>query len=481
MRKSNHQVINNKSKLRATRRILTGGVFAAALTFGTSGASAEDSLPTVYHIYMNGQMIGTVDNKEIIEKVSHETIKKNQAQFKGLPLTIDNMEVVPEQMFRPQADNNETVKQMKREMDVAIKATAIFADEKPVAFFKSKEDAEEALKQVKLHFTTEEKLKAYEENKGTGKSLPELKKGESRITDLQLTDGVHLGEMKAKPEAIMTVDQALDVIGKGTNKEGKYKVKEADDLGKIASDYSMSLDQLKELNPFLKENESIKPGDELTITEKKPYFNVLIKEEMSKQESLPFNREKIDDASRKKGEESIRQKGEEGAAVRGYQVSSENGRIISQEMTSEQKVKDPVKEIVMKGTKKESFIGDGTLEWPAMGGVITSKLGYRWGKLHKGIDISGVSDKTIKAADSGKIVFAGVSHGYGNKIEIDHGNGTKTVYGHLSSISVSKGDTIGKGDKIGVMGSTGHSTGLHLHFEVYKNGNLKNPLNYLKR
>ncbi|MFY4776194.1 peptidoglycan DD-metalloendopeptidase family protein [Metabacillus sp. RGM 3146] len=473
--------MDKKSKLQAVRRTLTGGVFAAALTFGTSGASAEEILPTVYHIYMNGKMIGTVDNKELIEKVSQETIKKKQDEFKGLPLTISNMEIVPEQMFRPQANNGEAVKQMEKEMDVAINSTAIFADGKPVVFFKSKEDAEEALKQYKLRFTTEDKLQAYEENKDNQKSLPELKKDESRITVLKLSDGVKLSEVKAKPEAIMTVSQALDVLGKGTDKEGKYEVKEADDLGKIASDFSMTLDQLKELNPSLKENESIKPGETLTIAEKKPYFNVLIKEERLKQESIPFKTEKIDDASRKIGDESIKQKGEEGEADRGYQISTENGQIISQEMTKEQKVKDPVKEIVMKGTKKESSVGDGSLEWPAMGGVITSKMGYRWGKLHKGIDISGVTDKTIKAADNGKVVFAGVSHGYGNKVEIDHGNGTKTVYGHLSSISVSKGDTIGKGDKIGVMGSTGHSTGLHLHFEVYKNGNLKNPLNYLKR
>ncbi len=102
----------------------------------------------------------------------------------------------------------------------------------------------------------------------------------------------------------------------------------------------------------------------------------------------------------------------------------------------------------------------------------------RWGRYHKGIDIARPWDYTIKAADNGVVVSAGWAGSYGNRIIIDHQNGMRTLYAHLSQINVSVGQTVAAGQKIGVMGSTGNSTGVHLHFEVYKNGVLQNPLSY---
>lgn len=99
--------------------------------------------------------------------------------------------------------------------------------------------------------------------------------------------------------------------------------------------------------------------------------------------------------------------------------------------------------------------------------------------MHKGIDIAGPSNRTIKAADNGVVVSAGRDGTYGNKVVVNHNNGMKTIYAHLSSISVKVGQTVEKGSKLGVMGSTGRSTGIHLHFEVYKNGALQNPMDYL--
>jgi murein DD-endopeptidase MepM/ murein hydrolase activator NlpD len=141
---------------------------------------------------------------------------------------------------------------------------------------------------------------------------------------------------------------------------------------------------------------------------------------------------------------------------------------------------EPVPHIVVKGTKEIPSRGTGNLAWPTVGGYISSEQGQRWGRFHKGIDIARPSNRTIKAADNGKVVSAGYDGGYGNKIVIDHQNGLRTVYAHLDSIGVSVGQTVSQGSAIGVMGSTGNSTGVHLHFEVYKNGALQNPSNYLK-
>lgn len=102
----------------------------------------------------------------------------------------------------------------------------------------------------------------------------------------------------------------------------------------------------------------------------------------------------------------------------------------------------------------------------------------RWGRLHKGIDIAGSG--SVRAADNGRVVQAGWDGDYGNSILIDHGNGMKTRYGHLRSISVKVGDVVSQGKAIGVMGSTGDSTYVHLHFEVIQNGRLQNPVRFLK-
>ncbi len=118
------------------------------------------------------------------------------------------------------------------------------------------------------------------------------------------------------------------------------------------------------------------------------------------------------------------------------------------------------------------------LVWP-VGGPITSGFGPRWGRMHEGIDIAGASGTPIAAAAAGTVIIAGWSGGYGNLVVIDHGNGISTAYGHNSSLAVSVGQTVGQGTVIAGMGTTGHSTGVHCHFEVRVNGAAVDPLGYL--
>lgn len=119
----------------------------------------------------------------------------------------------------------------------------------------------------------------------------------------------------------------------------------------------------------------------------------------------------------------------------------------------------------------------GQFVWPA-GGTITQR--FAW--YHKGMDIANNAAPAILAADSGTVVLAGWpdASGYGNRVIIDHGNGYRTLYAHLSQVYVVAGQTVARGNAIGKMGSTGRSTGIHLHFEVIQNGVYLNPLNVLR-
>jgi len=116
--------------------------------------------------------------------------------------------------------------------------------------------------------------------------------------------------------------------------------------------------------------------------------------------------------------------------------------------------------------------------WPASG-IVTSGFGWRWGRMHEGIDIAAPTGTPISAAASGTVIYAGWMGGYGNLVVIDHGGGLATAYGHQSSIAVSSGTQVSQGQTIGYVGSTGHSTGPHLHFEVRVNGSPVDPMGYL--
>ncbi|MGH3022065.1 MAG: murein hydrolase activator EnvC family protein [Gaiellaceae bacterium] len=123
------------------------------------------------------------------------------------------------------------------------------------------------------------------------------------------------------------------------------------------------------------------------------------------------------------------------------------------------------------GTSSSGFI------WP-VSGVVTSGYGWRWGRLHEGIDISAPAGSQIRAVASGTVIFAGVMGGYGNLTIIDHGNGLATAYAHQSAQYVG-GGSVSQGQAIGAVGCTGSCTGNHLHFEVRVNGSAVDPMGYL--
>lgn len=135
----------------------------------------------------------------------------------------------------------------------------------------------------------------------------------------------------------------------------------------------------------------------------------------------------------------------------------------------------------------EKYVG-GEMMWPSQGYYrISSPFGYRIHpilkvkKLHTGIDIAIPYGKPINAAQSGTVIYAGWMGGYGKVAMIDHGGGIVTLYAHNSKLDVQKGETVEKGQKISECGSTGQSTGAHLHFEVRKDGDYVNPLEYVKK
>jgi murein DD-endopeptidase MepM/ murein hydrolase activator NlpD len=136
---------------------------------------------------------------------------------------------------------------------------------------------------------------------------------------------------------------------------------------------------------------------------------------------------------------------------------------------------------------KKGFFGTGEFRWPVpSSSYVTSDFGwrihpiYKTRRFHDGIDIAAAMGADVLAADDGEVIFAGSYGGYGNTIIVSHGGGISTQYSHLSKILVGVGKQVIKGDKIGLVGSTGLSTGPHLHFSVIKDGQAVSPWNWLK-
>lgn len=114
------------------------------------------------------------------------------------------------------------------------------------------------------------------------------------------------------------------------------------------------------------------------------------------------------------------------------------------------------------------------LSWPSAG-VVSSNYGWRWFRMHNGMDVAAPVGTAIKAVKEGRVVYSGWMGGYGYAVDIDHGNGLRTRYAHCSALKVSVGQQVARGQVIAAMGSTGNSTGPHLHFEVHQNGSAIDP------
>lgn len=377
--------------------------------------------------------------------------------------------------------NSEVEEAINNELNVQADAYALVMDGNPVAYVENEENANEVLKKMKLKYVSENDLKVIEARKTDDNTdLPSLNENESRTLDVRLSKEVSISKGKILPENIMTVENIVKLLEKGSLEEVKYKVKDGDVLGGIAYEHNLKINELLSINPGLTEESVLQIDQELNVTILKPFVEVVIDKEFSKKEAIPFEKEVVEDPTMPKGDTKVKQEGKDGVRVANYRISEQNGKLISKELVKEEVIEEPVKHIVIKGTKVIPSRGDGSFVWPTNGGYISSHVGYRWGRLHKGLDIARPSNRTIKAADNGVVVSAGYDGSFGNKIVINHQNGFTTVYAHLASIDVTVGQVVSKGSNIGVMGSTGDSTGVHLHFEIHKNGNIENPLNYIR-
>lgn len=281
---------------------------------------------------------------------------------------------------------------------------------------------------------------------------------------------------------IMTVEEMEAALKANSTGETTYTVQKGDTFNAIAYANDMSVSDLKALNPDMDINR-LMIGDVLNVKELIPVLSVQTTEHQVYTQAIACPVEEVEDDSMYKGDTKIITQGEEGEEQVEADVTFVNGYERERTVISTTTLKEPTTTVKAVGTKeKPKTASKGTYKWP-VSGRISSYFGGRYifgsYSYHSGLDITCSYGTSIKAADGGRVTFAGYKGSYGNLVIITHDNGTQTYYAHNSSLLVSAGDKVYQGQVIAKAGSTGRSTGPHCHFEVRVNGTAVNPLNYL--
>jgi murein DD-endopeptidase MepM/ murein hydrolase activator NlpD len=418
----------------------------------------EQNLPACA-VYYDGQEIGFVGSQQqgkMVLASLEEELEQQVGQDVFLPDTLGYKVCM---VAREEMEKSSFESSIKG-LPWMVEGVEMCVEGKPVMAMATREDGE-AL------------LQSYQKT-----MLPE---GEEKIENVSFQEDVTFRCRQIAVRDLVSVEDALECLLAGQTQQKTYIVQEGDDLWSIARANDMLVDELCQANPQL--TEELKPGQELKLASIEPLLNVTITSTLIKNEVLPFEVQTKLDSNLDWGKKKVVEAGENGEEKVVYRLVRQNKTVVKESEVERKVVKAPKPKVVAKGTRTivataSRGSGNGSLRWP-VGGPITSRYGPRGGGFHSGLDIGAGHGAAVGAAAGGRVTSAGWQGGYGNCVRISHGNGVTTLYAHLSQINVSSGQSVSSGQIIGRVGSTGRSTGPHLHFEVIVNGSARNPLNYL--
>ena len=299
--------------------------------------------------------------------------------------------------------------------------------------------------------------------------------------NVSLVDGVY------PTSSIMATSEFKNLINSEIEGEKYHVVAAGESPSLIADMYDLYYQELEAMNPRLKENSTVRVGDELIVSKSVSYLNVTSTRREVYNEDIPYPTNKTKSDKYYTTYSKVTKAGVPGEQRVTALVTYEDGVAVARQVLATEVLKEPVAREMTVGTKNPIYsVGNasGTSKgfiWPTIGGHVSCPI---WGyKGHTGVDIAGCGyGSNIYASAAGTVVKVKWGNtGYGYHVIINHGDGIQTLYAHMSNIYVKNGQYINQGDIIGAMGSTGNSTGTHLHFEVRINGQYVNPLNYVSR
>ena len=471
----------------------------------------------VYRVYLNGESLGLIENKKDLENYINKNQEAIKRKYNVKNVYIPNgLKIEKETTYNEKIEKVESIyNKISNQEDFTINGyTVTISDIKTT---KNKDNDKKETQKIKeylylldediLEKAVNDVVKSFVNEKQYQDYLNEVKKDQTAIGTI--IENVYLKEQisikKSKIPANSTIYSDSNELAKyllfGTNEKNKtYKVKSGDNVKNIAYDNKMSTTELLIANQSIKdENSLLYPGQEVVISYIKPVITIIEETHSVKKEKIRYKTIEQKDSSMYSGTSKVIQKGQKGESKVTRKIEKHNGKITQALIVNTEVLKDPVNKIVKIGTKASSSSGSGYYTgpigpanisgdwaWPTVrnytiteywGYGLRSDIGESSSRMHDGIDIAGLGcGSPIYAANNGTVIYASWYPGYGNYIEINHGSGIVTFYGHLQSIYVSKGSTVSKGQNIATMGNTGYSYGCHLHFGMRYNGSSANPL-----
>ncbi|MCT4584779.1 MAG: peptidoglycan DD-metalloendopeptidase family protein [Peptostreptococcaceae bacterium] len=431
----------------------------AVLVLGISGTMYMQSR-AAYEMYLGEEKLGTIKDKQMANSIIEELKKKAPEEIKddvsiGEEISYKRVYVSSDKIT---PDSLLKVK-LEKSIEIAIDSSLVLVNGKEMFTLKSKKEVDELFQKLK------EPYEAIEEDK-------------SKIKEIGFLQEVEVKEGKNDFALLKTVEEAYDFIKEGEETTKTYKVQKGDTAWDIAHKYELNVEDIESANPK-RDIAKLQIGDEINLNVPEPYISVKVVEEGIFEEKIPYEVAYEDTSNLYTGSKKVKVSGSEGIKEVKAEIVKINGIVSNKNILGETIVKQPVKKVVLKGTKaRPKTMAFGKFVNPTRGRV-SSRFGYRWGRKHTGVDLANSTGTSIKAADGGRVTFAGWKSGYGKLVIINHENGYQTYYAHCSKLLVSKGSRVFRGQEVAKMGNTGRSTGPHLHFEVRKNGVPQNPLGYV--
>ena len=443
---------------RNKKKVLVG--FGAAVAAAAAVTIVIGNMTAYEYIY-NGKVLGVVKNQEDVYKTVDIIGDKLSAQYDA-NITIDKDKDIRFNKviaFNQDLDDKEDILNRLTYMrDMKANGRGIFVDGKLMGILESDKTAKKILDEIKDQFVKNDANIQYKK--------------------VDFAENVEIKDVETKLGNIQAKEQVLEYMLTGAVEKKIHLVQSGETFSEIAKMYGLKQSELRESNPeVIPEKLSI--GQEICLNQIVPLVTVQTTEIAQYKEAIPFEIKYENTASLYKNEQTVKSRGTNGEKDVVAEIVRNNGVEVSRKELSVTVLSQPTEQVVLVGTKEPPpLIGTGTFIYP-ISGTLTSRFGTRWGRLHSGIDLAAPIGTHIKAADGGKVTFAGYKGALGYMVAIDHGGGRTTWYGHCSKLFVKKGDRVYQGQHIANVGNTGRSTGPHVHFEVHINGKPKNPLKYL--
>lgn len=469
-------------------------LFMSALVFfmGYTYDRLKNSPKEVYQVYLDGKVVGVINNENdlynLIDK-EQKTLKNDYNVDKIYP--PNNLEVAKVVTFKdeiiPVKDLYEKIKDTEpftiKGYEVAINKGE--DKDKIILHVLNKKDFDDAINSIIRMFVNEETYESYL----NGTQERDFEEG-TILEKVNLDEKITIKEtfISTKEKIYTTLEEISRFLLFGTDEAtGTYTIKSGDTIKSVANNHKLNSKEFLIVNPEIKsENTLLFPGQIVNIGYINPVVTVVTESTVIENQSVAYNTQIKYDTNMTYGTTKVEQAGSKGLIKVKFRVLSKNGYETGVVKTNEEKIIPAIDEIIVKGGHKPFYVGESTYwAWPTLSGYrLTSYWGWRTDvgapEFHKGIDVSGPPHGSpIFSIQSGTVVKVengGWNYGGGNTVTIDHNNGYTSTYMHLSEIIVKKGDTISKGDILGLMGNTGRSTGTHLHLEINYNDANIDPL-----